>query len=748
MCDWVLSGLRLLVGLDLQALLGLDLVLNKIVKMISCTSESKPLALPWGWTPRLDSDVRVRKHVVRKVCDFLAAHPAPFWKFLESFLCLVGIIRYYELDDNVYPVFLADDDEEMDLFAFINHADTTKVQIVEKKIKEGQVPLLESTRGRVVPLAGVNEQGNQNDDVQDVAHGVQDEGVNIVSHEEVEATAADKPKVQKKRRRADGASGSDHPPKKLREDHGTSRDVSANTGGKSLVVIQDVFERSTLNVEVSVMVAATMPFFTSSVTLSSEREGGRHTDSVSRPNLRTKHPTERFVTSSDSSHHSSTNAADDEVTSIVRSLAPPPSVIIAAIATTAIASATSALIYEWCTGPVQRSIFRDSASPSTTEADIVDPFQPAGVEVSTDTFYISQKMDSETLHMVDQLAPPRCVLVLSLKAQLSLKESEAAEAIRLRIQVAAIEATESAQVNELKSLKGWTTDLEGQVVALESVIVIKDNELASSNAQITKLTKDLSNFQLSCYELFKEQIKAVQDEQLKFLSDKVAGLDAELMGMALHLDEEFYPRFLTTIAGRKWILGLGLRLVVMKCLQSPEYLAALGGAIGRAIYKGIQDGLATGIDHGKAGRGLVDVAAYNPSTEANYVSAVNALRAVDFPLLSQLESQKDASIADFMGLFHLEDVVHAHDQRIRGDAASQHLSISDTMVPLIELLSAENLVGEASLSGLPAAVVATTTLSTTFVQASSVPPVPASNYEVVETEPQAEASSSPKIIFD
>ncbi|GKC45078.1 hypothetical protein Tco_1062800 [Tanacetum coccineum] len=67
MCDSVLSGLRLLVGLDLQALLGLDLVLNKVVEMISCTSESKPLALPWGWTPRLDSDVRVRKHVVRSI---------------------------------------------------------------------------------------------------------------------------------------------------------------------------------------------------------------------------------------------------------------------------------------------------------------------------------------------------------------------------------------------------------------------------------------------------------------------------------------------------------------------------------------------------------------------------------------------------------------------------------------------------------------------------------------------------------
>nr|GFC34656.1 hypothetical protein [Tanacetum cinerariifolium] len=76
--------------------------------------------------------------------------------------------------------------------------------------------------------------------------------------------------------------------------------------------------------------------------------------------------------------------------------------------------------------------------------------------------------------------------------------------------------------------------------------------------------------QVSSYELFKEQIKAVQDEQVKILSDKVAELDSNLMVIALHIDEELYPRFLTTIAGQMWILDRGLKLVVMKCLQSLE----------------------------------------------------------------------------------------------------------------------------------------------------------------------------------
>nr|GFB67698.1 hypothetical protein [Tanacetum cinerariifolium] len=99
---------------------------------------------------------------------------------------------------------------------------------------------------------------------------------------EVQAIVAEKPKVQKKRRTVDGASGSNHTPKKLREDHGTSGHVGASTGEKSLAAIQELFEQSTLNVE-------------------------------------TQRLSERFVISSDSSHNSSANVVDDEVTSIVSS---------------------------------------------------------------------------------------------------------------------------------------------------------------------------------------------------------------------------------------------------------------------------------------------------------------------------------------------------------------------------------------------------------------------------------------------
>ncbi|GJV04284.1 hypothetical protein Tco_1337853 [Tanacetum coccineum] len=73
-----------------------------------------------------------------------------------------------------------------------------------------------------------------------------------------------------------------------------------------------------------------------------------------------------------------------------------------------------------------------------------------------------------------------------LDAQLSLKEAEATEAIRLRSQVVSIGGTKAAWVNELNSLKGRNATLEGQVTALEFAAAIKDTELASHRLSLSK----------------------------------------------------------------------------------------------------------------------------------------------------------------------------------------------------------------------------------------------------------------------
>ncbi|GKG27046.1 hypothetical protein Tco_0402749, partial [Tanacetum coccineum] len=111
------------------------------------------------------------------------------------------------------------------------------------------------------------------------------------------------------------------------------------------------------------------------------------------------------------------------------------------------------------------------------------------------------------------------------------------------------------------------------------------------------------------------------------------------------------------IAGRRWLLTHGMKLLVVKCLNSNEYMKALGHAFGCAIEKGMQEGLAAGIEHGKASRCLTDLEAYIPSAEDDFNSAIRELRDLNFPLLQELSTKEDASTWDIMDLLRLDDQV-------------------------------------------------------------------------------------------
>nr|GEU88514.1 hypothetical protein [Tanacetum cinerariifolium] len=73
------------------------------------------------------------------------------------------------------------------------------------------------------------------------------------------------------------------------------------------------------------------------------------------------------------------------------------------------------------------------------------------------------------------------------------------------------------------------------------------------------------------------------------------------------------------------------------------------------VDQGMQDGLATGITHGVEGRVLADVAAYNLFAEADYFSALQCLQNINFSLLAELGSNKDASVDTIMNILRLKD---------------------------------------------------------------------------------------------
>nr|GEW34184.1 hypothetical protein [Tanacetum cinerariifolium] len=207
----------------------------------------------------------------------------------------------------------------MDLLSFIRTVDPTKVRVAERQRTKDKPRLLETTVGRVVLLLPVARArasseleasvdnlfddgvGEGQVEYGDSAGGKDGQGADIQSvivttNTIVEDVAPLQPRRQRKRKiGVADASGPSHPPKKLKEDYG------ALARGEPI---------------------PTIPFVTSSVSATPEREDKSPADSVTALNLRTIGALQRFVISSDSFHHSGTNIAEAEVDSIVRSSAP------------------------------------------------------------------------------------------------------------------------------------------------------------------------------------------------------------------------------------------------------------------------------------------------------------------------------------------------------------------------------------------------------------------------------------------
>ncbi|GKB12922.1 hypothetical protein Tco_0846845 [Tanacetum coccineum] len=630
-----------------------------------------PASFPWHADKNVSIDP-FSKSTEFSADDYvvLVAHSAPFWKFSEPFLCLIGMSRNYTLDEDTYPTFLHDD---MDLFAFIQVVNPTKVKVGEKERTEGE---LEASVDMLFNEGGITDQGDSAVGGGQEAETELATGVRIIVDENV---VAERPKYPRKKRQAvTDASDSSHPPKKLRGDHETSS--GAATGGKSPSALRVLLASSILNVEAGFEDVATLPLVTSSVSVMPEHESGAPADSITGLNLRTIGPSKRFVCGSSSN--------DDH-----------------AVITSNVASIPSDQALEVDTkviSPVHASMFHDSESTRTVRPNAAGSSHIPGKELLMGSWDIN----SETLHKVfvpqwnvsndtllddhdvsqefiNHLAPPvlfaqihkidyhhlftkfnvgtarqaclnakfrmrteyylsekrklesecekqanllkaRDADIESLKAQLLLKKTEAAEAARA--QVSATEATKEIHVDEVDALKQKNVALKDEKDSLDGKI--KDGLV--------------------------DQTEEFQDAEMNIVNDMVAKLDADLLEMALHLEEKFYPHLLTTISGRRWLLTHGLKLVVVKCLNYEEYLSALGASISRAIENGMHDGLSPDIDHGKAGRSLADVVAYNPVVEADYNSAIQRLREVDFSLLSELKSHKDASVEDIINLLRLE----------------------------------------------------------------------------------------------
>ncbi|GJS67656.1 hypothetical protein Tco_0682221 [Tanacetum coccineum] len=172
---------------------------------------------------------------------------------------------------------------KMDLLSFIQTTDPTKVRVGERQRTKGKPKLLDTTVGHVVPLLSVAP-GRASSELEasvDKLFDERDSG-EIVA----EDAATVQPKRQRKRKTIiSDAGGPSHPPKKLREDHRTS--TGPSVAGKSMFALQRLLAGAVLNSEVGIAALPTLPFITSSVSMTLERESEDQTDSMAGTNLRT-----------------------------------------------------------------------------------------------------------------------------------------------------------------------------------------------------------------------------------------------------------------------------------------------------------------------------------------------------------------------------------------------------------------------------------------------------------------------------
>nr|GEV21830.1 putative transposase (putative), gypsy type [Tanacetum cinerariifolium] len=496
----------------------------------------------------------------------LVAHLALFWKFSEPFLCLIGMSHSYTLDEDTYPTFLYDDGTEMDLFAFIQVADPTKVKVREREHPEEEARLFDSTVGRLILLLPVSQTRSEKAKTRIVTE------VRSVVDENVVAKRPKRP--HKKRQVVTDASGSSHPPKKLR---GTT----------------EILVRTLLVVN---LLSATP-----------EHESGVPTISIIGLNIRTIGASERFIISLDSSYHSSTNASGAEGDSIIRSAVVPPVMTEAVVISHAVNIPSVPEMGIKVTSHVHASLFHDYDSTKTVKADTAGYSYSAKQDLSMG----SRELNSKALHQgfvsqwnvlndsflddydvsqefVDHLAPP------ALFSQIRKMDYH-----HLFTEFNAMEKIHAAEIDVLKQrnvpLENEKESIDGKVAELQSSVFANDLELKDLNVMMSFLRS-----------------------QKDGLVDQVVQLDADLLEMALYVKDKFYPHIITTISGHRWLLAHGIKLAVIKCLNSQEYLLALGAAISRVIKKRMQDGLSAGIDHGKAGRNPADVVTYNPAAEADY----------------------------------------------------------------------------------------------------------------------------------
>ncbi|GJR06571.1 hypothetical protein Tco_0529555 [Tanacetum coccineum] len=161
----------------------------------------------------------------------LSSNKAPFRRYPECFLALVGLSPYYPFGENTYPAFEGPDRTDMGLLDYIRTADPRKVQAVEVQKGEEQVTLFDSIKHCFVsldPPAAAHQASGSGSGAGAEVSAPPVEG-NVVEENVIPGDAQKQPEKAKRKKllkRSDPL-----PAKRLRVDHPS---LASETGGKTL----------------------------------------------------------------------------------------------------------------------------------------------------------------------------------------------------------------------------------------------------------------------------------------------------------------------------------------------------------------------------------------------------------------------------------------------------------------------------------------------------------------------------------
>ncbi|GJR91308.1 hypothetical protein Tco_0215319 [Tanacetum coccineum] len=230
---------------------------------------------------------------------------------------------------------------------------------------------------------------------------------------------------------------------------------------------------------------------------------------------------------------------------------------------------------------------------------------------------------------------------VAMGSQLRLRYEQEAKLLKKAIaQVVQRDQMIEAREKHIKNIEALLEAEADMKKAAEAKNV--EHQVSSLQAQVTREERIKTAF---------EDFKKYEDNKLE---KRCVEMDARLDALSIDVDKELYPHMLTAIAGRRWVIGHGLCLIVMKCAKSLELRQAFANVVSTGIAKGMSEGLEYGVKQGKAKLDLAYIEAYDPDADEKYVAALHALKDLKYPLVNQLEKLKDAPLDLILASLYLE----------------------------------------------------------------------------------------------